>query len=125
METGSKLCAEGTIGIGRLPTVSSPRCRDQTGAPRLPQKSVEVFPRTSVRLWHGSMDLEKSWEARKGGGYRPLARAYAVDYERVTVGSSACLDPRPQNHGVRVRRGLRTRHRWHQCVSPLLCRPIL
>ena len=34
------------------------------------------------------MDLEAVWEARRGGGYQPLARAYAVDYERVAVGSS-------------------------------------
>lgn len=40
------------------------------------------------------MALQKAWEARKGGGYQPLARAYAVDYERVTVGSSVCLHPK-------------------------------
>lgn len=62
----------------------------------LPQHSQETFTAASIRFWHGSMDLSTVWEAHQGGGYQPLSRAYAVDYERVVIGNSA-FRPKPSN----------------------------
>ena len=47
------------------------------------QDATETFRRTSQQLWHGSMDTSHGWTPAPGGGFRPNARAFAVDHERV------------------------------------------
>ena len=47
------------------------------------QNVTASISRASPRLWHGTTDTTRGWVPAGSQGFRPNARAFAVDYERV------------------------------------------
>ena len=46
-------------------------------------QALEKVSASSMRLWHGTMDLDLAWIPAQGGGFSPNSRAFAVDAQRV------------------------------------------